>query len=292
MEWYDWKANMGRLGYILLLDFLKGLAIGIGAVAPGVSGGTLAVIFGIYEKMTEAIATHFRDFWNKVKTFFFLGLGGVVGVIGFSNIIGYLFRYYELEVKYLFIGLMAGTFPALRKQANKQGFQITYLISFAITFTIAILFAILNNTASEGITGDQPHFLLLVLYGAVIGFGTIIPGISASFLLMYLGSYEVMIDGIARLNPWILIPAGIGFLISVLGFAKLINLLFQKAYGSTYYAIFGLTVGSIFAIFPGLGLSWRHMVSYLFLTGGFILSYYLSTLDNRQQVPRNSRSMK
>ena len=105
-----------------MIDFLKGLVIGIGAVAPGVSGGTLAVILGIYEKITHAIADLFNEFWKKVKEFFPLALGGAVGVLGFSNIINYLFHHYEVEVKYLFIGLMIGTFPALRRQADRKEF--------------------------------------------------------------------------------------------------------------------------------------------------------------------------
>jgi putative membrane protein len=78
-----------------VIDFLKGLVIGMGAVAPGVSGGTLAVILGIYEKITHAIANLFHEFWKKVKGIFPFGFGGAVGVLGFSNIINYLFNHYE-----------------------------------------------------------------------------------------------------------------------------------------------------------------------------------------------------
>jgi putative membrane protein len=263
----------------LLIDFMKGLAIGMAAIAPGVSGGTLAVVLGIYEKAANAIANPFRDFRKKVKEFSPLAAGGVVGVLGFSNIISYLFRTYELEVKYLFIGLMLGTFPSLRKQADKDGFRILYLIPFAITLAAAILFS-METDLIPGSSGDEAsHFLLIVLYGAIIGFGTIIPGISASFILMYLNVYDIVIDGISRLNPYVLIPAGIGFVLSVLGFANLISLLLRKTYGYTYYAIFGLTAGSILAVFPGFGIGWRYLLCYLLLTGGFILSYYLSNLE-------------
>jgi putative membrane protein len=268
------------------MDFLKGMAMGIGAIAPGVSGGTLAVIFGLYEKITDAIANLFHEFWKKVKEFFFIGVGGIVGVLGFSHIISYLFKNYELEVKYLFIGLMMGTFPSLRRQANKQGFKYTYLIPFTITLIMAVLFALLNSNAAEGTEGSRIGFLLFVLYGAVIGFGTIIPGISASFILMYLGSYQAMIEGISHIDLSVLIPAGIGFLITVFGFAKLINLLFQKAYGYTYYAVFGLTIGSILSILPGIGLNWRYLIGYGLLVGGFALSYYLSSL-NKTHKHRN-----
>jgi putative membrane protein len=262
-----------------VIDFLKGLVIGMGAIAPGVSGGTLAVILGVYEKITHAIANVFHEFWKKVKEFFPLVFGGAVGVLGFSNIISYLFNNHELEVKYLFIGLMVGTFPSLRKQADKKGFRSSYLIPFIITLVTAILLSPQGSTISSGSTSTQLHFLILALCGAIIGFGTIFPGISASFILMYLGTYGVIMDGIARLNPAVLLPAGLGFVISVLGFAKLINMLFKKAYGFTYYAIFGLTIGSVFAIFPGFGTGWRYLLCYLLLIGGCIVSYILSNLD-------------
>jgi len=266
-----------------VIDFLKGLVIGIGAIAPGVSGGTLAVILGLYERITHALADLFHEFWKKVKEFFPLALGGAVGILGFSNIINYLFQNHELEVKYLFIGLMIGTFPSLRRQADRKGFKLWYLLPFVITLIVAVFLSSQGNIVSEDLSSSgQQHFLLLVFCGAIIGLGTIIPGISASFILMYLGTYGIMMEGIARLNMLVLLPAGLGFVISVLGLAKLINMLFAKAYGYTYYAIFGLTVGSIVAVFPGFGAGWRYLICYLLLIAGCIVSFYLSSLKVRK----------
>jgi len=268
----------------LLIDFLKGLAIGIGAIAPGISGGALAVMLGVYESITDALANLFEGFWKKVKDFFFLGLGGVVGVLAFSNVINYLFRHYELEVKYLFIGLMLGTFPNLRKQANKEGFQKSYLIPFVIVLALAVFLAVLEKIGTEGAAAGMPGFLSLVFYGIVIGFGTIIPGISSSVILMYLGAYGLMMEGISRLKPAVLIPAGIGFVLSVLLFAKLINWLFRKAYGYTFYAVLGLTAGSLISVFPGFGFTISHIIGYILLIAGTIISYLLSNLENKGQI--------
>lgn len=262
-----------------VVDFFKGIVIGMGAVAPGVSGGTLAVILGIYEKITKAIANLFHDFWKKVKEFFPLALGGAVGVLGFSNIINYLFNNHELEVKYLFIGLMIGTFPSLKRQADRKGFKFWYLIPFMLTLAAAVILSPQMGNIAGDIAVTEAHFPLLVLCGVIIGFGTIVPGISASFILMYLGTYGILMEGIARLKPDVLFPAGIGFVISVLAFAKLINMLFNKVYGFTYYAIFGLTTGSVLAIFPGFGAGWRYVLCYLLLAGGCIASYFLSNLE-------------
>ncbi|HHY82656.1 MAG TPA: DUF368 domain-containing protein [Clostridiales bacterium] len=266
----------------MLSDFLKGLVIGIGAIAPGISGGSLAVILGIYERITGAIANMFDDFWKKVKEFLPMAAGGVIGVVGFSNIVTFLFKNYEIEVKYLFIGLMAGTFPSLRRQADKHGFKIIYLVPFVITLAAAIWFAVSENTEAGSSVVYRADVIMLAVYGAIIGFGTIIPGISASFLLMYLGAYDILMEGISRLNPAILIPAGLGFVVSILAFSKLINLLFKKAYGYTYYAVFGLTLGSVLAIFPGFELGWRYLLCTLLLVAGFALSLYLSRFEAKE----------
>ena len=269
----------------MISDFLKGLVIGMGAIAPGVSGGTLAVILGVYEKITDAIAHLFTDFRKKVVAFLPLALGGILGVLGFSRIINYLFTNYEIEVKYLFIGLMAGTFPSLRKQANKQGFRYRYLISFGLALAMTILFSILENSAVSVISESRPGILLLVLYGAIIGFGTIVPGISSSFILMYLGVYQIMLNGISHLDFAVLIPTGIGFILSILWFAKLISMLFRKAYGYTYYAIFGFTIGSVVSIFPGIGFEWNYLLCVLLLAAGCALSYRLSKYEKSESLP-------
>lgn len=266
----------------MISDFLKGLVIGMGAIAPGISGGTIAVILGVYEKITDAIANiidilkHFR---KKVWDYLPLGLGGIAGVLGFSRIINFLFDHYGLEVKYLFIGLMAGTFPSLQKQAARHGFRCRYLIPFALALAATVVFSILDNSGVNAAAGSRPGTLLLMLYGAIIGFGTIIPGISASFILMYLGAYQALMEGVSNLDVFILLPVGIGFILSIVGFAKLISLLFRKAYGYTYYAVFGFTIGSVLSIFPGIGLSWTYLLCMLLLVLGFVSSYLLSKME-------------
>ena len=276
----------------MISDFLKGLVIGIGAIAPGVSGGALAVIMGVYEKITDALAHIFTNFWKKVVTFLPMVLGAVVGVLVFSRVINHLFGNYEVAVKYLFIGLMVGTFPSLRKQADLHGFRYRYLIPFLLALAVTVLFSVLEGNTTNAVSAVRPGFLHLVLYGAIIGFGTIIPGISASFILMYLGVYQIMLDGISGLEFAVLIPAGIGLILSILGFARLISLLFRKAYGYTYYAIFGFTIGSVVSIFPGFGLEWKYLLYLLLLAAGLTLTYQLSKFEQTDSVPADKRKGK
>ena len=101
-------------------NMLKGLLIGMGAVAPGVSGGTFAVILGIYDKLTDAVANFYKNFKQKMLFLLPITLGVGIGVLGFSKVMKYLFETHEVEVKFLFIGLMAGTLPSVFNQANKK----------------------------------------------------------------------------------------------------------------------------------------------------------------------------
>lgn len=267
----------------MIAEFFKGLLIGIGTIAPGVSGGTIAVILGVYERITGAIANIFTGLFKKIKDLLPLGIGGIVGILAFSRITNYLFQNFEVEVKYLFIGLMLGTFPALRRQADKQGFDIKYLIPFVSALIVTIVFGFMEGVKPDIIIDSKPGLLLLVVYGIIIGFGTIIPGISSSFILMYLGAYHIILEGISNLDLAILIPAGAGLALSIFGFAKLIDVLFKKAYGYTYYAIIGFTLGSMTAIFPGFGFNWHHLFGVILFGLGCALTYQLSKYEKTGQ---------
>ena len=258
--------------------FLKGLAMGAGAIAPGVSGGALAVIFGLYDKITNFIAHLNKNFKENFIYFIPIGIGVVVGILLFSRIIEYLFKFYEIEIKYAFVGLMLGTVPSVVKQANKHGYKKEYLVPFLISLTITLVLTFMEKNAVSIASNNQTSVVLVIIYGAILGFGTIIPGISASIILMYLGSYEMVIGAISNLQINILFYLGVGFVLSVLLFAKLISSLFQKAYGYTYYGIIGLVIGSIVAIFPGFSLNFIYMVNFLILICCGSISYYLSKI--------------
>lgn len=256
--------------------FVKGLLIGMGAVAPGVSGGALAVIFGIYERITDAIADVFKNFRENALFFLPIALGGGVGVLAFSKIMKFLFLHYDIQVKYLFIGLMIGTLPSVLKQANKKGFRNIYILPCVIAFGLTIFSIIVENGGMDIIPEVSHGLLQLAAYGAIIGIGTIVPGISASFVLMYIGAYQVVLDGIADIDLAVLIPVGIGFAISIVVFAKVISFLFKRFYGYTYYAVLGFVLGSIIAIFPGIAFELKYLISVLLFIIGFYLSYTLS----------------
>lgn len=269
-------------------SFLKGLFIGVGSVMPGVSGGSLAVIFGVYEKITDLIANVFKHLrHNFKKTFIYflpLGLGGIIGVLGFSKIIDFLFTSYEIQIKYLFIGLIIGTFPLLIKQSNKKGFQKHYLVMFALSLSITVFVALFDTPSANVAQAGELSLMFLIICGVILGFGTIIPGVSASVILMYLGTYQIILSSIANLNLNILIPLGIGFALSIIVFAKLINMLFNKVYGLTSYTILGFVIGSIVPIFPGFAFTTEYFICVLLLAVGFVVSYSLSNIKKADNL--------
>ncbi len=259
-----------------LSGFLKGVAMGAGAIAPGISGGALAVIFGLYDKITNFIAHISKNFKANVLFFIPIGIGTVVGILVFSRVIEFLFQHYEIEIRYAFVGLMLGTLPAVVNEANKKGFKQKYLIPFIISFVLTILFTYFEHNSFKIINEAGTSIIHIIIYGIIIGFGTIIPGISASIILMYLGAYEIVITAISNLQLEIMFYLGIGFVISILLFAKLISMLFAKAYGFTYYTIIGLVLGSIISIFPGFELSLYYFLNVLILILSLIFSYFFS----------------
>jgi len=135
---------------------------------------------------------------------------------------------------------------------------------------------VLEKAGFNIIPEASPGILQLVFYGAVIGIGTIVPGISASFVLMYFGAYRIVLEGLADIKIAILIPVGAGFVISIILFAKLISLLFKRAYGYTYYAVLGFVIGSIIAIFPGIAFTSEYLTSILLFIIGYFVSFSLS----------------
>lgn len=259
-----------------LLKLLKGLVIGAGAIAPGVSGGALAVIFGMYENLTHAIANIFKDFKNKFAYLLPIGLGGIIGILVFSNVFKYLFENYNVQIRYLFIGLMIGTFPSLFKIANKNGFKKSYIVSFAIALAITIMFVLLENTVIDVIPNEDPGLLEFILYGMIVGIGTVIPGVSSSVMLMYIDAYDIVLEATATVNLRLLIPIGIGFVLCFFLLTKVISFLFDRLYGYTYFAILGFVLGSILPIFPGFAMSSEYFVSVIIMVVGFYASYRLS----------------
>lgn len=230
-----------------LIRFIKGIFIGSGFILPGVSGGALAAVFGVYEKIISFLAHITKNFKENFLFLLPLGLGGITGVFIFSFVLSYFLEVYEVQILWLFIGCIVGTIPTLWKQAGIKGREKRHLITMSVTFIAMMFFMYFGESLFSHI---PQNFFTWILAGGLIGLGVIVPGLSPSNLLIYLGMYKAMADGIKTLNFMIIIPIGIGGLLTLLLLSKVMEKIFQKAYTGFFHFILGVVFASTFMIVP------------------------------------------
>ena len=234
-----------------LLNFAKGIAIGAGAILPGISSGVLCVIFGIYEKLLDSILNFFKDIRKNIKFLLpiFVGIG--FGVLSFSKILNYLLYEFPIQTKSIFIGLILGSIPSLLKKANhKSNFKFHYIIYTLLAFVVGIGSVILENSVSNNSISNNFNVLYLILSGFIMSVGIIVPGISSTIILMLMGVYSAYLSSISSIYFPVLIPMGIGLVAGCIFFMKLTKFLLNHFYSQTFYSIVGFTLGSIFVLLP------------------------------------------
>ncbi|MBP5442238.1 MAG: DUF368 domain-containing protein [Treponema sp.] len=284
----------------VIKTFLIGCAVGMGNVIPGVSGSTIAVVFGIYDKFINAITLNFKKLWANRKFVIPMILGMVLGVFAFSKVVSYLYTHFPTQTNYAFTGLIIGSIPLLvslmtkQKKGEKKSFWYIFSLVVCVAAGIAIiyLFSILEGNVDK----NTPEFTVLpelsaglavriFLAGLLGALAMVTPGISGSLLMLILGVYSIVISAIGKLlEPesfvhafLLLLPNGIGVLIGVLAGAKLIGILLKKVPGQSYAVILGLLLGSAVFMFPGFaGFTSAGIIagSILSFVGGVALAYF------------------
>ncbi len=274
------KASMKKnplLDWIIRL--VKGVMVGIGFIVPGLSGGVLAVVFGIYEPLMKFLGNLKDNFMKNLIFFIPVGIGGILGVVAFSAVVDFAFTNYPAQFTWLFVGFIAGTFPSLFKTAGKEGRKTQHWILLA-AMAVGTLFLMRWMETIQNVNMEQ-SFFSWILSGALIGLGVVVPGMSPSNFLIYLGLYQPMASGISHLDFGVIIPLAIGGLVSVLALAKLVSWLFKKSYTFMYHFILGIVVGSTLAIIPGGVSGWTIAVCALLFVFGAACSYGLAKLDEK-----------
>ena len=261
--------------------FLKGIIVGIGGIAPGLSGSVLLVILGLYQKTINAIGTIFKDFKKNVAFLFPLFLGFGVGVILFSKVVDFLLGNYEMYTRFAFLGLVLGTIPLFYKEVKKEGFNKKYYIVMLISALVGIALFSVNKDLFPVIT--NPNLLQSVLLGVAVAGSSIVPGVDSAVILSTLGLYELYVSSLANFNLSILIPAGVGLVIGVLVISFLMNKLLSKFYTITFSIIFGLFLSIIPNVLNSscvLGFNVASVISIIIMIIGFAFSYYLGDVKN------------
>ena len=267
-----------------MINFLKGIIVGIGGIAPGLSGSVLLVILGLYQKAINAIGTLFKDFKNNVKFLFPLVLGFGVGVIIFSKIVDFLLGNYEMYTRYAFLGLVLGTIPLFYKEVKKEGFNKKYYIYIVVAAIIGLSVFFFNKNLFPAVT--NPNLFQSVLLGVAVAGSSIVPGVDSAVILSSLGLYELYVSSLADFNLSILIPAGFGLVIGALVISFIINKLIKRFYTATFSIIFGLFLSIIPNVLNGscvLGFNANSVISIIICILGFGVSYFLGDIKGNSE---------
>lgn len=231
----------------LLLRFVQGMLIGVGAVLPGISGGVLCVVFGIYKPVMELLGDPLHKFRTHVPKLLPVIAGAAVGFLGVAKILAFFLESYPGPSVCLFIGLIVGMLPSLFREAGEQGRPKGCGLALGIAFALILGLLIGLNLFSVVIT---PNFGWYLFCGFCLALSVIAPGMSFSTLLMPLGLYTPFVDGLGSLKFGILVPAGIGAIITIICLARAVDALFDRFYPYAFHAIIGVVIAATLMIVP------------------------------------------
>lgn len=278
-----------------IIRLVKGLLIGIGAILPGLSGGVLAVIFGMYDPLIAFLANLRKNFIQNLKFFIPVGIGAVLGIFLFAIAVKAAFGKYEAQFVCLFIGFVIGTLPSLYRKAGAVGRSTKHIVLLAAA-AVAIFGLMMSGNSFPDV---RPSTLVWFLSGAFVALGFIVPGLSTSNFLIYFGLYDKMAEAISLIDIFMLIPFGIGAVLCILLLSKFVFWLFIKCYAGMYHLIIGLVIGSSLAIFPavvfpsftdaglaamGLLFAQAAVFAIVMLVAGIAMSYAFSKLEDKYSV--------
>ena len=226
---------------------LKGMIIALGFILPGVSGGVLAAILGIYERMIRFLAHIKENFVENVLYFTPVAIGMVLGIAAFSYPVNLLLDNYKVIVLWGFAGAIIGTIPSLIKESVKESDSDR---ADAVTFWLSFILSGIFLYSLNGMVGTLPaNFLSFVLAGALIALGILIPGLSPSNLLLILGLYTPMLTGFKRLDLFgTFLPIGIGGALALILFSKAMDYILKHYHSRVYHFIIGIVLSSTLLI--------------------------------------------
>ncbi len=259
----------------------QGILVGFGAILPGVSGGALLAAFGLYKPILDLISSPIRGIQKYFWMFCFFGIGGLIGFVGLSGLVNTLLTANEALVKAVFIGFMLGTVPELWSDAGKSldlakypRHRKTDWLSAAVGFAAMLTLLLLLNGSSA--VQMKPGLGAYVFCGICWGLSFVIPGLSASTLLLFFGLYGPMLEGISRLDMAVCIPLGIGALVILILLPRLVKAALARWDAVLSHGILGIVLATTVMIFPGMPENAIGWVWYgLCMLGGCAVSWFL-----------------
>lgn len=260
--------------------FVKGIVLGISFIIPGVSGGTLAVLMGIYEDLIEAAGNFYKSIKNFKKYFMYLlpiGFGVVFSVAICARIIKFGLEKAPIATMLIFLGLILGGLPKLFKSVSKKaGLKEVLLMLVGVVIVGGMLFIDKGSSSVSFSNMSVVGYILLFLVGMLASGTMVVPGISGSFTLMLIGYYEPILNVINDLtafknlssNVLVIIPFVLGIAIGIVVIAKIIDFMLRKYHAATYYVIIGFVLASVISVMYQL---FQYSYNFIHLIVGLVL---------------------
>lgn len=230
-----------------LWKVLQGALIGLGAVLPGISGGVLSVVFGVYRPIMELLADPVHKWRTHLPQLFPYLIGSAAGFLGVANLLAYVLKNYPEQSVCVFVGLIGGMLPALWREAGEQGRNRGNVVISGVTFAVMIFLLFSLQTSR---TAVEPGLGAYLFCGFAFALSVIAPGMSFSTLLMPLELYTPFVEGIGQLCPEVLVPGLMGCVVTFVCLAKLVNRLLERHYAGMFHGIFGIVSAATIMTIP------------------------------------------
>ncbi|MCW6675054.1 DUF368 domain-containing protein [Aerococcaceae bacterium NML130460] len=274
------KGKQTQSRHSVLYRFIVGMFIGSGFILPGVSGGALAAIFGIYERIISFLANLTKQFKENVLYFIPVALGAGFGIFLLSFGVSYLLTNYQTIVSWFFVGCIVGAAPALWQEAGKKGRTRQDIFVLIGSFVLGFILLEFGQQLFNG--SVQPSFLAWIISGCFIALGMLIPGLSPSNFILYMGLYDKMSDGFKSVDFSVILPIAIGGVLTILLFSKLVEWIFKHYYSLFFHFIFGIVIASTLMIiprsYPNFAL-FQYLMCVVMLVAGIAMGLWMAKLE-------------
>lgn len=260
--------------------FLKGIIVGLGGVAPGLSGSVLLIIFGLYQKTLDALGSLLTNFRKNLRFLTPLVAGMFLGVLLFSKLIDYFLSNYEMPTRYCFLGLILGTLPMVWREVKKEGFSRKYYLVIVLAAIAGTWFFAVNPNAFPQVT--DPTLSQKLLLGVAVAATAIVPGVDPAVFLSTLGLYEMYVASLAQVDLAVLVPMVGGLAVGAVVISFAMSWLFRRFYTASFSVIFGIFLSMIpNMLTDACTLGWNAVsaVSAAVLILGVLISWYLGDVQ-------------
>ena len=263
-----------------LLNVIKGICVGGSMLIPGVSGGSMAMILGIYNELISSVSSFFKDKKSSTKLLGTFAVGGLIGILLFAKPLLYLTDKYTFPMMYFFVGAVMGSIPMIYKQAEIKKVSTRSVLYIILGMIIILLISFIPQELFQvDLSTGIMDYLLLVIAGIVAAIALVLPGISVSYMFLVLGMYEETIKAIDEFYIPYLIPLGIGLLLGIILTTRILEKAMNLYREATYLIILGFVIGSVIEVFPGIPSGIEIIISLVTLFIGYFLIRKLSNIN-------------